>query len=63
MIQQRAVDLPPALTIVAQAALGLVFSLFGVVLATPLTAAVIAAAQEVTDEGFEAAQGRGVAAP
>jgi predicted PurR-regulated permease PerM len=50
LIQQRAIALPPALTLVAQTALGLVFGLFGVILATPITAAVIAAVQQLTDE-------------
>jgi hypothetical protein len=34
LIQQRATDLPPALTLVAQTAFGLIFGLFGVILAT-----------------------------
>lgn len=50
LIQQRTIALPPALTLVAQTALGLVFGLFGVILATPLTAAIIAAVQQLTDE-------------
>ncbi len=50
LIQQRAIALPPALTLVAQTALGLLFGLFGVILATPLTAAIVAAVQQLTDE-------------
>jgi predicted PurR-regulated permease PerM len=50
LIQQRAIDLPPALTLVAQTAFGLIFGLFGVILATPITAAIIAAVQQLTDE-------------
>ncbi|MBN9563528.1 MAG: AI-2E family transporter [Alphaproteobacteria bacterium] len=50
LIQQRTIDLPPALTLVAQTAFGLVFGLFGIILATPFTAAVIAAVQQLTDE-------------
>lgn len=45
LIQRHTIDLPPALTILSQTALGLVFGLFGVILATPVTAAVIAAVQ------------------
>ena len=50
LIQQRAIALPPALTLVAQTAFGLIFGLFGVVLATPLTAAIVAAVQQRTKE-------------
>jgi predicted PurR-regulated permease PerM len=50
LIQQRAIDLPPALTIVAQTAFGLIFGILGVILATPITAATIAAIQQFTDE-------------
>ena len=50
LIQQRAIALPPALTLVAQTAFGLIFGLFGVILATPLTAAIIAAVQQLTEE-------------
>ena len=42
LIQQRAIALPMALTLVAQTAFGVVFGLFGVILATPITAAIIA---------------------
>jgi len=50
LIQQRTIDLPPALTLVAQTAFGLIFGLFGVILATPLTAAILAAVQQHTHE-------------
>ena len=51
LIQQRAIALPPAaLTLVAQTAFGVIFGLFGVILATPITAAVIAAVQQLIDE-------------
>jgi predicted PurR-regulated permease PerM len=50
LIQQRTIDLPPALTLVTQIALGLIFGLFGVILATPITAAIVAAMQQLTDE-------------
>jgi predicted PurR-regulated permease PerM len=39
LIQERAVDLPPAVVIAAQVLMGLLFGLLGVVLATPLAAA------------------------
>jgi predicted PurR-regulated permease PerM len=38
-VQQRAVKLPPALTIFAQILMGVLFGLFGLLLATPLVAA------------------------
>ncbi len=38
-VQQRAVSLPPALTIFAQLLMGVLFGLFGLLLATPLVAA------------------------
>lgn len=41
MIQQRTVSLPPALTLVAQVALGLLLGAAGLVLATPLLVVVI----------------------
>ncbi|SNB61376.1 Predicted PurR-regulated permease PerM [Arboricoccus pini] len=41
MIQRRAVELPPALILVAQIVAGVFFGLFGLALATPLTAAII----------------------
>jgi predicted PurR-regulated permease PerM len=50
LIQRHAVALPPALTLLSQTALGLVFGLFGVILATPFTAAIIAGVQTLTEE-------------
>lgn len=50
LIQQRTIALPPALTLVAQTTFGLIFGLFGVILATPLTAAIVAAVQQLTAE-------------
>lgn len=41
MIQRRAVELPPALILVAQIVAGVFFGLLGLALATPLTAAII----------------------
>jgi predicted PurR-regulated permease PerM len=38
LIQERAVDLPPAVVIAAQVLMGLLFGLLGVILATPLAA-------------------------
>ncbi len=43
LIQKRTIDLPPALTILSQTAFGVIFGLFGVILATPFAAAVLAA--------------------
>jgi predicted PurR-regulated permease PerM len=39
LIQERAVDLPPAVVIAAQVLMGLLFGLLGVILATPIAAA------------------------
>ena len=39
LIQRRAVQLPPALTILSQTVLGTLFGIMGLILATPLTAA------------------------
>lgn len=47
LIQRRAVDLPPALTILSQTAFGIIFGLFGVILATPFAAALLAALREL----------------
>ncbi len=47
IIQRRAVDLPPALTILSQTVTGALFGLPGLVLATPLTAIVVAIVQEL----------------
>ncbi len=50
MIQKRAVNLPPAATILAQTALGALFGLPGIVLATPMAAAILTALREVTSD-------------
>jgi predicted PurR-regulated permease PerM len=47
LIQKRAIDLPPALTILSQTAFGVIFGLFGVILATPFAAAILAALLEL----------------
>ena len=41
LVQQQTISLPPALTITAQVLLGILVGGFGLVLATPLTAAVM----------------------
>ena len=51
MIQKKAVDLPPALLIIAQFVLGLLMGLVGVLIAAPLTAAIMAASKELWIEG------------
>jgi predicted PurR-regulated permease PerM len=62
MIQKRAVDLPPAATILAQTALGALFGLPGILLATPVAAALLAALREVTaDAPDDASPGRSAA--
>ncbi len=50
IIQRRAVDLPPALTILSQTFVGALFGLPGLVLATPLVAMAVAAVQELQPE-------------
>lgn len=50
LIQRRAINLPPSLTILSQTALGVIFGVFGVILATPVTAAIIATVQGLEDE-------------
>jgi predicted PurR-regulated permease PerM len=55
LIQKRAIDLPPALTILSQTAFGVIFGLFGVILATPFAAAILAAVQELRHDALEAA--------
>lgn len=50
LIQQHTIALPPALTLVAQTAFGLIFGLSGVLLATPITAAILAVVHQLTDE-------------
>ena len=47
LIQRRAVNLPPAATLFSQVTLGALFGLPGVVLATPVAAAVLAAFREL----------------
>ena len=51
LIQQRAVHMPPALTILSQTAFGILLGLPGIIFATPLTAALLAVA------GLESAAG------
>lgn len=50
LIQRRAVNLPPAATILAQTALGALFGLTGIILATPVAAAALAALRELTSD-------------
>ncbi|HJS84847.1 MAG TPA: AI-2E family transporter [Acetobacteraceae bacterium] len=50
LIQKRTIDLPPALTILSQTAFGVIFGLFGVILATPVAAALLAAVQQLRAE-------------
>ena len=50
LIQRRAVDLPPAATILAQTAFGALFGLAGIILATPIAAAILTALREITAE-------------
>jgi predicted PurR-regulated permease PerM len=65
LVQQRAVNVPPALTITAQVALGLIFGAVGLLFATPLTAAVMVAVQllYVEDVLHEDARVRGARPP
>jgi predicted PurR-regulated permease PerM len=53
MIQRRTIDLPPALTILSQTAFGVVFGLFGVILATPFAAALLAAVRALRADRAE----------
>lgn len=64
-LQQRAVDVPPALTITAQVVLALVFGGVGLLFATPLTAASMVAIQllYVEDVLHEDAHVRGARPP
>ena len=48
MIQRRAVDLPPALTILSQTAFGAILGLSGLIFATPITAALLAMLDKAT---------------
>ena len=50
LIQKRTIDLPPAVTILSQTAMGVVFGIFGIVLATPFAAAVLAAVQVLQEQ-------------
>jgi predicted PurR-regulated permease PerM len=47
LVQQRAVQLPPALTILSQVLLGLLLGGFGLALATPLTAVGVVLVREL----------------
>lgn len=47
LIQKRTVDLPPAVTILAQTVLGTLFGLLGIILATPFAAAAMVFVQKV----------------
>ncbi len=51
IIQQKAVDLPPALLIVAQLVMGLLLGIIGVIIAAPLVAAIMTASKELWIEG------------
>ena len=51
LIQKRTVSLPPALTILSQTILGTLFGAFGLILATPLVAALLAAVRMIYIEG------------
>jgi predicted PurR-regulated permease PerM len=55
MIQRSAVNLPPAATILAQTALGALFGLPGIILATPVAAATLAALRESTSDAASCA--------
>lgn len=48
LIQKRAVNLPPGLTILAQTAFGAILGIGGLIFATPLTAALLAVMTEAT---------------
>ena len=50
-VQRRAVQLPPALTVLSQTVLGALFGLMGLILATPLMAAAMVAVRMVYVEG------------
>jgi predicted PurR-regulated permease PerM len=51
LIQRRTISLPPALTILSQTILGTLFGAFGLILATPLIAAVLTSVRMVYVEG------------
>jgi predicted PurR-regulated permease PerM len=48
LIQQRAVHVPPALTILSQTACGMLLGIPGIIFATPITAALLAVARQVS---------------
>ncbi|WP_428377253.1 AI-2E family transporter [Lichenicoccus sp.] len=50
LIQRRAVDLPPGLTILSQTAFGAILGIPGLIFATPLTAALLAVLAKATPE-------------
>ena len=52
LIQKRTVSLPPALTILSQTVLGTLFGVLGLVLATPVTAAAMAAIRMIYVESI-----------
>jgi len=52
LIQERAIDLPPAAVIAAQVLMGLLFGILGVVLATPLAAAASVMIKRLYVEGL-----------
>jgi predicted PurR-regulated permease PerM len=52
LIQERAVDLPPAVVIAAQVLMGLLFGILGVILATPLAAAASVMIRRLYVEGL-----------
>ena len=58
IIQRHAVDLPPAVTILAQTAFGALFGMPGIILATPIAAAILAALREVTSDERSSAPNR-----
>lgn len=57
LIQQRTIDLPPALTIAMQLLLGVLFGLLGLALAVPLTAVGITLARSLYVKGYLERQG------
>ncbi len=56
LIQRRAVNLPPAATILAQTALGALFGLPGIIFATPIAAAILATLRELTSDSAAEAE-------
>jgi predicted PurR-regulated permease PerM len=63
LVQQRAVELPPAVTILAQLLLGLLAGVLGLALATPLTAAAITLVRMLYVEGALGDRGGSPLAP